>query len=183
MEELQYLISIPLPFLQNKFLGGELRRSMFLGSQWFKTYVQCWGKVEEAGLTCTPLCDPEEQQWVGLLREHVHIQDHRSHLQQWWTMREAWEDTVEDRHPECEAGAIQRDLSILPLRIRMDSDPILVCRKGNTQVSFSRTAMGASQAGAGDVIALLQFCKINQIRVCLIDVLVCWVSWQYRGLD
>jgi len=51
-----------------------------------------------------------------------------------------WEDSVEDRHPVCEAGAIPRDLGVSLLCIRMDSDPILAHRKANTKVSFTRTA-------------------------------------------
>lgn len=79
---------------------------------------------------------------------------------------EKHERTVLKTNPVCEAEAIQRDLSISLLWIRMDRDPTLTHWKGNTKVSFSN---GSLSAGPDDLIALLQFCKRNGIRVCLID--------------
>lgn len=131
--------------------------------------LQCWGKAG-AGLTWTPRCDPEEQQWVGLQREHAHIPDHRSHLQQWWTGREAPEDSVKGR--QCMRQKIPRETSVSPclyqhLSLHTEIPPLA----GQQWKPFSRFRRSES------TVTVLQ----NPLDKGVPGILVCSVLWPYRG--
>lgn len=133
--------------------------------------LQCWGKAG-AGLTWTPQCDPEEPRWVGLQREHAHIRDHRSHLQQWWTEREAREDSTEDR--QCVRQKISRESSVSPhlyqsLSLHTERSPLA----GQQWKPFSRCRRSES------TVTVLQ----NSLDKGVPDILVCSVLWPYREVQ